>query len=79
MQTVFLIMYLWHAAAEDMGRSVGGPVLKIQQMPSMKTCEVVGAAAKVLADSQMPSSDPVRGRAMVPVPAVYRCISVPHE
>lgn len=79
MQTVYLVMYLWHAAAEDMGRSAGAPVLSIVQMPSISACESVGRAAKALADNGAPLADPARGSTMIPRPASFRCVSVPHE
>jgi hypothetical protein len=75
-KTVFLILYLWHAdkihdgeAGRSSGVGVGmngGPVLKIEPMPSLKSCESVGVAVKLLVDMQEHSTKA----------AVYRCIEV---
>ncbi len=80
MKTVFLILYLWHADRVDVygyrERSVGlngGPVLKIEAMPSLRACEAVGAAAKALADQMQHGANPADDRGL---PAVYRCVEV---
>ena len=83
MQVVYLILYLWHAGSfvtTSGGGANGGPVLTLQQMPSMAACEAVGTSAKGLADSQRQSA-PAGIRSDSPglasPPAVYRCIEVP--
>ncbi len=44
--SVYLVFYLYQALS---GHS-GGPVVKIEAMPSIAVCEAVGAALKDLAD-----------------------------
>lgn len=82
MKTVYLVLYLWHAAREG-NAGLGGPQLTIQPMPSVQVCEAVGAAAKALADAQRPypaadfRSPPPDGtyRANYSPPAAYRCVA----
>ncbi len=88
MQTVFLIMYLWHAnQAIHNGQPNttiamnGGPVFLFERMPSLAACEAVGAAAKDLADRSIPrwEDGDYHHVSSMSTPASFRCISVPRE
>jgi hypothetical protein len=89
-KTVFLILYFWHADQYRSGINNGGgiglnggPVLRIEQMPSVSACEVIGKAVKDLVDQQRqgpPSRwqdyQPERNGAHSGLPAVYNCVEV---
>lgn len=76
MKSAFLVLYLWHAASFTItsgGGANGGPVLQIVPMSSLAACEVVGKAAKALADTTRPNQGE---GAMQSQSASYRCVEV---
>ena len=82
MKSVFLIMYLWNAAARcnagSCAHAAGGPAFQMVAMPSLSACEAVGLAAKQMIDVSRP--DPSLNRAwdnpMMSPPTAFRCVEV---
>ena len=79
MKSVYLIMYLWNAAAGctngSCAHAAGGPALQVVAMPSLTACEAVGASAKQMIDAVRPEPT-ADNRAMYSHPTSFRCVEV---
>ena len=76
-QLVYLVLYLWHAdVSPAYGGGTGGPVLTIQQVPTIAVCEQLGRAAKELADSLRPAPVVTTINSLNSPPATYRCVAI---
>ena len=77
-QLVYLILYLWHADVWPgaRGGGTGGPVLVIQQVPTVTACEQLGKATKELTDHLRPEPVAAAISSRNSPPAAYRCVVV---